>query len=236
MEALAMVTCAYNDLHKYLDDPSYTKPSTITAATPLELLHKLHDDERFDNLFEDASSDNAEILMQTREDLVLDYWNAWTLDNPIEAFRESQEAAVALLVATVKPGTHAYDFFLVHILTTSHAVRILLPLIPTKHHMSLVRQWWLLAVMTYISQLRPKIQEDLIGRPDLGGRHWSYVENKAAHGPHATDAHFVKGVRAMREAAMTWGDVHDYYLTAAIKFADEFEGWTGFGKSDSEQH
>jgi hypothetical protein len=36
-------------------------------------------------------------------------------------------------------------------------------------------------------------------------------------------------LRAMREAALLWGDVHEWYLTAAIKFADEFAGWTGFG-------
>lgn len=88
--------------------------------------------------------------------------------------------------------------------------------------------------MTYIGQLRPKIEDGLIGRPDLKGKHWTYAEDKAVNGPHATDAHFVKGVRAMREAAMTWGDVHEWYLTAAIKFVDEFEGWTGFGKSAEE--
>lgn len=229
-----MIACAYNDLHKYLDDKSYTKPSSISSTSPLELLHKIHEDKRFDDLFEEPSEDNLRILLEKKEELVLDYWNAWTLDNPIEAFRESQETAISLLVATVQPGTHSYDFFLVHILTTSHAVRILLPLVPAKFHMSLVRQWWLLTVMTYIGQLRPKIEDGLIGRPDLKGKHWTYAEDKAVNGPHATDAHFVKGVRAMREAAMTWGDVHEWYLTAAIKFVDEFEGWTGFGKSAEE--
>lgn len=32
----------------------------------------------------------------------------------------------------------------------------------------------------------------------------------------------------MKEAAFTWGDVHDWYLAAAVKFADDFKGWTGF--------
>jgi hypothetical protein len=32
----------------------------------------------------------------------------------------------------------------------------------------------------------------------------------------------------MNEAALTWGDPHEWYLTAAIKFADEFAGWVGF--------
>jgi hypothetical protein len=29
----------------------------------------------------------------------------------------------------------------------------------------------------------------------------------------------------MREAARTWGDVHNRYLAAAVKFVDGFEGW-----------
>jgi hypothetical protein len=39
-------------------------------------------------------------------------------------------------------------------------------------------------------------------------------------------------VRAMKAAAFTWGDVHERYLAAAVKFADNFEGWTGFGPLD----
>jgi hypothetical protein len=35
-------------------------------------------------------------------------------------------------------------------------------------------------------------------------------------------------LRAMKEAAFTWGDVHSHYLAAAVHFADDFKGWTGF--------
>jgi hypothetical protein len=40
----------------------------------------------------------------------------------------------------------------------------------------------------------------------------------------------------MKEAAMTWGDVHEWYLTAAVKFADEFQGWTGFNATGQDQY
>ena len=39
----------------------------------------------------------------------------------------------------------------------------------------------------------------------------------------------------MKEAAMTWGDVHERYLAAAVRFADDFEGWTGFGSADESE-
>jgi hypothetical protein len=29
----------------------------------------------------------------------------------------------------------------------------------------------------------------------------------------------------MKEAAMTWGDVHERYLASAVRFVDDFQGW-----------
>jgi hypothetical protein len=41
-------------------------------------------------------------------------------------------------------------------------------------------------------------------------------------------------LRAMREAAFTWGDEHERYLAAAVHFADDFHGWIGFGSTDED--
>jgi hypothetical protein len=193
MEALGLIACSYNDLHKYIDDTSYTQEAPYSSTSPVEILHKIANDCRFDGIFEKRGGDNFEMLFSKHESLLLEYWNAWKIVDPVKQFQDSQEAAVSLLISTVPSNTHAYDFYLVHLLTTSHAVRILLPMIPEKYHINLVRQWWLLTVGTYIGQLRPKIDEELIGRPDLKGKHWRYVHEKATNGPWATDAHYIKG-------------------------------------------
>lgn len=39
----------------------------------------------------------------------------------------------------------------------------------------------------------------------------------------------------MKEAAKTWGDESEYYLKAAVRFADEFEHWGGFGPLESDE-
>ncbi|KAI0387526.1 hypothetical protein F5Y04DRAFT_240422 [Hypomontagnella monticulosa] len=226
MEALGMAATQYNFLHKYIDDASYSKPSPIKSSSPLELILKMASDERVEGLFKQSGPDNIEPLFQKHEDVVMEYWNAWTLDDPVKDFELSQEAAVAILVATVPPGTHSYNFFLCHVLTTSHAVRILLPFIPVEFRISLVKQWWLFTVAVYISELCPKIDPDYIKPGDVAGKQWNYVEDKALNGPYATDAHYVKAIRAMKEAARTWGDVHERYLAAAVRFADDFQGWT----------
>ncbi|KAK3394031.1 hypothetical protein B0H63DRAFT_459775 [Podospora didyma] len=225
MEALGLAATQYNFFHKYLDDPSYTKKSSFTSTSPAELLNKLANDDRFDGLFKDAGYENIEPLFEKHDALVLEYWNAWELADPVKQFQESQEAAVALLVATVPPGTHAYNFYIVHVLTSSHAVRILLPHLPAKFHLSVVRQWWLLTLAVYIAELRPKIDPDYIPE-DLKGKTWTYVENRALDSEWAMDAHYVKAIRAMKEAARTWGDVHERYLASAVRFAGDFEGWT----------
>ena len=192
MEALAMASVQYNFLHKYTDDPSYTKKAPFSSTSPKELLNRLSTDVRFDGIFKEPGFSNIEPLFQRHESLVLEYWNAWELSDPVKQFQESQEAAVDLLVATVPPGTHSYNFFIVHILTTSHAMRILLPFFPAKFHISLVRQWWLLTLAVYIAELRPKIDPDYVPR-DLKGKGWKYVQHAALTNDWATDAHFVKG-------------------------------------------
>jgi hypothetical protein len=224
IEALGLASVQYNFLHKYTDDPSYTKNSPFSSTSPSELLEKLASDNRFKDIFQEPGFENIEPLFQKHESLVLEYWNAWELDDPVKQFRESQEAAVALLVATVPPGTHSYNFFTCHVLTTSHAARILLPFLPTKFHLSLVRQWWLLTLAVYIAELRPKVDPDYIPT-DLKGKGWKYVEHEVLTNEWRTDAHFVKAIRAMKAASQTWGDVHERYLAAAVRFVDDFKGW-----------
>jgi len=233
MEALGLATTSYNFLHKYLDDPQYSKPSTSNTSSPLEILQRVHSDKRLDNLFDHRGASNIEPLFKDHEALVLEHWNAWQLSNPKKQFEDSQYAAAALLVATHKPGS-SYDFFVVHLLTTSHAVRILLPLIPAKFHVALVRQWWLLTLAVYIAQTRPEIKLDTITGYDTKGRDWKWVEKQAVEGKWALDAHYVKGLRAMKEAAQTWGDKEEYYIKAAVRFGEEFSGWGGFGPLDAE--
>ncbi|KAL9043741.1 MAG: hypothetical protein Q9214_003081 [Letrouitia sp. 1 TL-2023] len=229
MEALGLATTSYNFLHKYLDDPSYTKPCNNSSQSPLEILCRIRADKRFDNIFEIEGSDNIETLFQNHEAAVLEYWNAWQISDPTREFEAGQRAAAALLVASHKPGH--YDFFIVHLLTTSHAVRILLPIIPRKYHVPLLRQWWLLTIAVYIAQLRPEILLTRITDYDVKGKDWAWADKEATEGKFALDAHYVKAIRAMKEAARDWENDKSFYRKAAVRFATEFEGWGGFGLS-----
>ena len=233
MEALGMYASEYCYYHKYSDDPSYTKPAPNPTSSIRELIDRLASDKRFDGLFDQPGGGNLHAIFNTHEALTLEYWNSWTITDPHKQFEESQEVAMQLLTHTLSK-THGYGFFLCHILTTSHAIRILLPYIPPKFQMTVVRQWWLLTVAVYIAQLRPAINEDAVKVLAEGSdKTWKYLEHKAITGDHRTDAHYVKAIRAMKEAASTWGDADRKYLSAAVGFADGFHGWSGFGSKMS---
>jgi len=229
MEALGLATTSYNFLHKYLDDSSYTKPSTYRTQPPMEILKCMASDERFDGIIDDEGSTDLEKLFTDHEELLLEYWNAWHISSPKRQFEDSQYAATALLAATQKSGSSSYDFFLVHILTASHAVRILLPVVPAEFHIALVRQWWLLSLAVYVIQLRPSIDLKSVSGYDIAGRDWKWINQQAIGSRWATDAHYVKALRAMEVAASTWGDQSTFYIRAAVKFGEGFKGWGGFG-------
>ena len=230
MEALGLAATCYGDLHKYLDDPRYSnRPRRLETTSSLEILARLKCDTTFNNLFDAPGGDNMTVVFRDYEEQLLTYWNAWRLVNPTKQFEDSQQAATAMLIASGRTG---YDFFIVHLLTTSHAVRILIPMVAPQFHLNLVKQWWLVTLAIYIAQLRPEIDVEGIKEYDTRGRDWDWVCKEAVSGKYSLDAHYVKAVRAMQEAANTWGDQDAFYLKAAVKFASEFDGWGGFGESE----
>ncbi|KAI9681191.1 MAG: hypothetical protein M1817_002473 [Caeruleum heppii] len=231
MEALAMCAIEYNYMHKYIDDPIYTTPSPQPTSSMVEILQRVRRDTRFDGIFAERSFDTAPLL-QEHETALLEHWNSWTITDPKVQFEDSQRAAVLLLVGTYTPGSRKFDFFLLHLLTSSHAVRILLPSIPPKFHIPFVREWWLFTLTTYIGQLRPPIVESTILDVDLKDRDWGSVE---AMGQKGEDSHYIKAVRAIKEAATTWGDDNSWFLKAAARFAYECDGFTGFGPLSAEE-
>lgn len=233
MEALSLATVCHGTTHKYLDDPSYSQAeASYYSTSPFEILSKVRADKRLNNLFTAPGDHNTEIVFREAEATILDHWNAWKISpqtHPMNQLRQSQELAVALLTATQPDTPDAkYDFFFVHVLTSSHAVRVLLPLIPARFQIPLVRQWWLLTLAVYIGQLRPEIKPDTVRNYDTKGKDWGYIKDKAIHGKHSTETHYIKALRVCRDTAKTWGDPDEFYLKAAVKLADGFTGWGGF--------
>ncbi|KAK7888004.1 hypothetical protein LTR67_009399 [Exophiala xenobiotica] len=245
MEALGLAATCYNPTLAKLfekfeknNKPSVPVPTTYTTNSIFEVFARVQADKRLDHAFDDGPKDQLDHLWTdpVLSSILLEHWSAWKITDPNTDFAQSQELAVALHTSSASSvGGHGYDFLLVHLLTTSHAVRILTPFLEGQHHLPLVREWLLIALSIYITQNRPVINRAFVSEYDTQGRGWDFVTKAALEGEHKFDAHFVKGCRAMLEAERTWGKQDGYWLKGAVKFADEFSGWV-FGEDDSDSN
>ncbi|KAM5436921.1 putative HECT-type E3 ubiquitin transferase [Microsporum canis] len=232
MESLAMISCCYDDVHKFFDDQSdiqINMTPRYTTNSPFEVIQKIHGDRRFDGMFATPGGDNVEVLFKTQQTLILEHWMAW---DPKETGLTEQLRTIQRLAATLMATRHAgkqHDFFFDHLLTTTHALRVIIPMMPTKFHESLLRQWFLLALTVYIAQLRPKIEINDIGCYNREGKDWDWVDKQALTNEMAVSPHYIKPLRTLKEAAKTWGDDDEFFLRAAVKFVDTFDGFGGFG-------
>ncbi|OQV07277.1 hypothetical protein CLAIMM_11733 [Cladophialophora immunda] len=237
MEALGLAATCYDEkLAKLLETATSASqsanPPTYSTNDLFEVFARVHGDSRLDGVFEHLGDANLTHLLSdpALTAILLEHFRAWQIVDPTKDFAQSQALATALLIASAPSvGGHGWDFFLVHLLTTSHAVRILVPFLDAPHHVPLVLEWLLIALAIYIAQLRPPIKKEPVADFDLRGRGWDYVAREAVGSKWKFDAHFVKACRAMREAARVWGDDDEFYLKAAVRFASEFNDWGGFG-------
>ena len=85
MEALGLAATNYNYMHRYLDDPAYSKPSDSPSESLIDILERVRTDKRLDNLFGDGNDDHIGALFEKAESIVMEYWNSWTVSDPKEA-------------------------------------------------------------------------------------------------------------------------------------------------------
>src|SRR5947207_14614322 len=99
MEALAMAATCYGGIHKFLDGPACLEATpSFQTSSPLEILDRIRKDKRFDGIFSTPGGNNLDTLFLDYEVLILDYWRAWHITDPMEQFRASQAAAAAVFV------------------------------------------------------------------------------------------------------------------------------------------
>ena len=255
MEALTLTTCFHDSMGKYLTDPQYTFPlpdkdsgPAKSSSSTLSILEHVRNDPRLKDIPRHPSAIGMADLFKEHERTVLEHWNSWALDRPGSGsdlnvvFEEAQRTPIALLVGSWYPSPSSkqhiskerkhsdYDFFLVHLLTTSHALRILLPLMPDlvkergkgkkgersarEWQVVMLRQWFLFVVAVYVMQGLPEIDEKRFTSEQLEGEKdeegWDWVLKQAVEGEWSLDSHFVKAVRAIKVAEQTWigGDQH----------------------------
>jgi len=155
--------------------------------------------------------DNLEITVKNSTDRVFIHYNQWNMnrENLEKMIEELFDLTVYIYGATHKPNEIEFDFFLLHLLTAMHAVRVIYTHINDKQIFEhILLQFFYFAIVIYISQLRPEINENLIYdyKIDNEKNNWNYVIDRTLNTELINDAHVVKVVRALRDADKIYGN------------------------------
>ncbi|KAI5808092.1 hypothetical protein DFH27DRAFT_544370 [Peziza echinospora] len=244
MEALTLTAASYTNIHSYIES-DLPPPTPLSSKDPLVVLQRVRDDPRWDGVFDNPGQHNEHDIFPKSEALFLEFLNMLDVGNmdPNHLFHALVTTSTLLLTTTHKPENPQFDFFLLHTLTAAYAVRTLLPAMPAKHHLALLRGLWLSILYVYLTQMRPSVKPELIENVVIGGdggdagQGWDWLVKKAMQDELTRpDAHFVKGVRALRSFAGVYGGGEGkedsaegtFFLKAATKFVREYKGWVGF--------
>ncbi len=226
-EALSLGCTELDAFHK---DLVYPPKDNSTYKTHLfaDVLAHIQADNRVDNLFDTPGFVNTYILMEKHRDLMLEHWNAWIVEDPLQQLEQICDLSILLAIGS-GDAEKQFDFFLIHLATVAHALRILWHEFPPRLRTSILKQYSIFVLYIYIAQLRRPFRMNDIADYDLKGRDWEWVVQTALAHEAAMDVHFFKVVCAPQAFEQTYGSKDGFYLKAAVKFVTEFNGWTGFG-------
>ncbi|KAK1492039.1 MGS207 protein [Colletotrichum tamarilloi] len=228
-EALSMGCTEYDPTHEILDNPP---PDTSTYKTKSikEVLGRIRADKRFDGYVDSPGFVNLFTLLGRFRSEVFEHWHAWVVEDPDSQLGDCAKMAAGLFMETRNNEEGMFDFFVAHILTFAHALRILLPLWSHEQKVSVMRQYGLYTMMVYIAQLRPGLDWDEEGLSKGGETPaWDTIFKNSLNSKWMTDVHFPKVVRGMKVVEETWGASGGLYQRAADVFVNEFNGWGGYG-------
>ena len=238
VEALEMTAVTYNQLYDVknkLDAPH--SPS----KSPMEIFKAVRSDAEFP-IFDETRVANIEPVMKEYHDRVLFYYNQWKMaeDDLPKTMEDLFDFSVYIYGATHKANEIEFDFFLLHLLTSMHAIRTIYPHVEKQEIIkNLIRQFFYFAIALYVSQLRPEINEQLIDdyQADPKKLNWQYVIDRTLNTKIIEDAHAVKVVRALRDAEQAYGSKNGLYLKTAVKTVDNLNVdamWVGYKGDERE--
>ncbi|OJJ86404.1 questin oxidase family protein [Aspergillus glaucus CBS 516.65] len=209
-EALSLGCTEYTELHGLLDQ--YPPGSSTYKSTSLvDIIKRVHDDNRFDDLFTNPGIANMGPLLQNRFEALLEHWNAWQTTDPLQQLEQCCDVFVLLGIG-IGDRERKFDFFLIHTMTLQRAC--------------ILRQYALFVIIVYICQLRLVFDVDIIDSIPVelsDDCDWKAMVDQALKHKRLRDSNFFEVFRAPREFEETYGKRDDLYLKAAVKFPTEFE-------------
>ncbi|WYZ35412.1 hypothetical protein EsH8_X_000059 [Colletotrichum jinshuiense] len=202
-EALSLGCTEYDPTHEFLD--TAPKDNSTYKTTKLEqVLGNIRSDGRFDGIADQPGFANIYSVLAHHTPEVLEHWNAWVVNDPGKQLGDcAHTAAVLLMVTSTDEGE--FDFYLAHLLTVAHALRIILPHYSFERQISLMRQYGLYAILVYLAQLRPQPEwREQKSRGVKSTPSWDEIYKSALGNKWFVDVHFPKVVRGIGAINLEW--------------------------------
>ena len=218
VEALTMTAVCYNYLHEVVDQ---LKPPKFPSKSALEVFKNVRLDDRLP-IYDMPGVDNIELTVKNYNHLVLSHYDQWNMnakENIENLIEELFDLTVYVYGATHKPNHIEFDFFLLHLLTSMHAIRIIYSYIKNQQIFKhILLQFFYFSIVIYVSQIRPKIDEHLTDNYKVDhDKNWNYVINQMLNAELMDDSHCVKVIRALKDAEEAYGCKNGFYLKIAAK-------------------
>jgi hypothetical protein len=172
----------------------------------------------------------------TAKAALLEYVHVIDMRDIPDLLSQLSRLSVLLLCAAHKPEKPAFDLYLGTLPTLVNSAMVLLRSFEGAEHKAiLVRGVWLLLVLAYITQLRPRMCQSLVasvevpddsrGDPVLA----AIMTNPSALEGKYANPDFLRAARSIRVLGQTSTGNGHFFVQASWKLADQWMGWTGLG-------
>ena len=238
IEALTMTAVCYNFLHEVIDKLDAPQSPSKSA---MDIFKGIRSDVQLP-IYDKPGVGNLRPVVDTYQDAILSYYHQWRMnkDDSAKTIEDLFDLTVYIYGATHRANAIEFDFFLLHLLTSMHAIRTIAPHIDQSGLVErILQQFFFFAIAIYICQLRPEINASLIDDYEVTEEksQWTYPIDRIFKTKMFDDSHAIKVVRALRDAEHAYGPKNGFYLKAAVKTVDHLNldaMWIG-GSSDQRQ-
>ncbi|KAI9258025.1 hypothetical protein BDA99DRAFT_515054 [Phascolomyces articulosus] len=183
----------------------------------VDLMEEIHRDTDFDGVvkFTDSNKIRAFLANSQAVEKVKAYASRWHVhDDAKDLQAKVKELYTACMLCygstAIREQGIKLDFFLMHALTSIHAIHLLLPILAPNEAAALLKGHAAATLSYYVSRGRPSMQVELLLKYESdeaandSGNPWLKICERAIHAP---EAHIIKVVRACAVGQIVYG--HD---------------------------
>ncbi|KAI8136772.1 hypothetical protein BJV82DRAFT_638128 [Fennellomyces sp. T-0311] len=227
-EALAMAACTEDNLVPIMH---LTEDSEITNGTETiqDIMQKVATDPVFDGVVKYSDPSKLDTLMSNANAVskLREYAAQWKFKDPESSLQELYVACLIVYAASgLREQGFKLDFYLMHALTSIHAVYTLLPNLTPIQAELLLRAHLAESIAYYVSRGRPALRIDLLlsyksPHQDTSENRWMNIINTALT---MEEVHMLKVIRALALGQVLYGGELDAAWANAAQMTLDMTG------------